>query len=57
MSTRAFTFDPDLLQELERLYQAALKTRCKRFIFHGHEMATDYAKYLIEFLRGALPHA
>ena len=37
MDPYAFTFDPDLLRE-------------ERFLFAGYEIATEYARYLIQAL-------
>lgn len=43
-------FDKRKADELRRLYAHAVDTKKESFMFHGHELLTSYAKYLIEFL-------
>jgi len=42
------------LVELKKLYECCKKTNKPSFLFHGHEILTSYAKYLIEYLETRL---
>jgi hypothetical protein len=38
-------------KKLKKEYDNAVKDSKKTFIFEGRELLTDYAKYLLEFLK------
>lgn len=44
------TFDFNLYQELKNEYESSLNNNIQVFNFHGKEILTSYAKYLIEYL-------
>ena len=43
-----FTFTTYL--ELKKEYMKARQSKKEMFVFYGHELLTDYAKYMIEYL-------
>ncbi len=38
-------------EELKRRYRRALRKNEEFFVFNGEKVRTDYAKYMIEFLK------
>jgi hypothetical protein len=44
------TFTFDLYLKLKSDYSNAVKNNKEQFTFEGHELLTDYAKYMIEYL-------
>ena len=47
----SFSVDKETYVRLEKEYNDAVKNNVSVFIFDGHEFLTDYAKYLIEYLK------
>lgn len=47
-------FDRELLTKLKTAYNQALADENEIIVFQGHDIVTDYAKYLIEYLDGRL---
>jgi hypothetical protein len=45
------TFTIDTYNRLKSEYNNARQNNLKIFIFDGHELLTDYAKYMIEYLQ------
>lgn len=41
---------PDEIRALKVAYEKAVKDGREEFIYKGHTLLTDYAKYLIEYL-------
>lgn len=39
----------DDIPKIRRLYRKALKEKKKQFVYQGHDILTDYAKYLLEY--------
>lgn len=48
------TFTIDTLKRLKIEYVAAKNKKQEIFVFDGHELLTDYAKYLIQYLETQL---
>jgi hypothetical protein len=46
----SITFTPMLLERLKRDYALAVAAQRDTFMFDGHALLTEYAKYLIEYL-------
>jgi hypothetical protein len=44
------TFTLDTYQRLKKEYNNARQNNLELFVFDNHELVTDYAKYLIEYL-------
>ena len=44
------TFTLDTYQRLKNEYNKSVQNNLEVFTFDGHELLTDYAKYLIEYL-------
>lgn len=44
------TMSPEQFRELKDLHKQAVKDGAETFFFHGNELVTHYAKYLIESL-------
>jgi|LauGreDrversion4_2_1035121.scaffolds.fasta_scaffold64245_2 hypothetical protein len=44
------TFTPETFENLRKSYQTALQNKREVFKFEGHDLLTDYAKYLIQYL-------
>jgi hypothetical protein len=38
-------------ENLKSTYQESVKNNISIFVFDGHELLTDYAKYLLEYLK------
>jgi len=49
MST--ITFDRPTYQRLKAEYQKSVKNQKEIFVFDGCEFLTDYAKYVLEYLK------
>ena len=49
--TGQITFTKEKMQSLEASYQQALREGKKQFTFEGHELLTDYAKYVLMYLK------
>lgn len=47
---KGFTFTPAKREELRKAYNEAREAGVDTFVFHDHELVTDYAKYLLEYL-------
>lgn len=47
-------FNRARLERLRAAYDAALLDKLEAFNFEGHVLLTAYAKYVIEYLEGAL---
>lgn len=43
-------FDLQTYSRLKKEYQQAVDNKMEMFMFDGHDLLTDYAKYLIEYL-------
>jgi hypothetical protein len=43
-------FDIPTYQRLKKEYQRSVDNKVEVFVFEGHELLTEYAKYLIEYL-------
>jgi len=43
-------FDIPTYQRLKKEYQRSVENNVEVFVFEGHELLTEYAKYLIEYL-------
>lgn len=50
-------FDAARRDRLRQEYDAAVLAGRDRFMFDGHELLVDYAKYLLEYLDSTLPAA
>jgi hypothetical protein len=53
MSTEIFSFGTGTvykMSDLQAAYDKAVTAGEDQFTFHGHELVTDYAKYLLEYL-------
>ena len=48
------SFDWEKLNRLKTAYNNAVKSGQNSFIFEGHELLTNYAKYLIEYLNSVI---
>jgi hypothetical protein len=44
-------FDKPKAQRLQKAYDAAVKAGADQFTFEGNEFVTNYAKYLLEYLK------
>ena len=47
---KTITFNKELHLELKFKYRQALLQKKQSFMFHGNEILTAYAKYMIEYL-------
>ncbi len=47
-----FTFDKENTKELREVYDTAVADGAEQFVFHGHTLVVDYAKYLLQYLEG-----
>jgi len=45
------SFDKVTYQRLKKEYQRSVDNNVKVFVFDGHELLTNYAKYMIEYLK------
>jgi hypothetical protein len=45
------TFNLPTYQKFKKEYQNAINSKKQIFIFDGNELLTDYAKYVIEYLK------
>ena len=45
------TFDKPKIERLGTAYEQAVKESKEQFAFEGEDYVTDYAKYLLEYLR------
>ena len=50
--TGTIQFTMDKLDRLIERYDLAVENGEEQFEFEGHDFLTDYAKYLIQYLRG-----
>lgn len=48
--SRSMNFTPELLKELKVAYRQAVRDGQEAFLFNGHVLLTDYAKYMVEYL-------
>lgn len=55
MSDRTVNFDRAKLRRLCAAYETAVAAGATQFTFEGSELLVSYARYLIEYLEGALP--
>ena len=46
------TFDLPKIVRLRTAYEQAVREGKEQFTFEGHDYVTDYAKYLLEYLKG-----
>jgi len=44
------TFTPETFENLRKSYETALQYKTEVFKFQGHDLLTEYAKYLIQYL-------
>jgi hypothetical protein len=44
------TFTPETFENLRKSYETALQNKTEVFKFQGHDLLTEYAKYLIQYL-------
>ena len=44
------TFTLDTYQRLKKEYNTARENNLEMFVFDNHELLTDYAKYMIQYL-------
>jgi hypothetical protein len=49
-----FSFDKEKTLELRDAYDTAIADGAEKFIFHGHALACDYVKYLLEYLENKI---
>jgi len=54
VSTIAGDFDATRLKRLREAYAQAVKAKQSEFIFDGGKLLVDFARYLIEYLKGEL---
>lgn len=47
----AFKFTKASVKKLEKRYKEAVKKKEDVFTFDGHEFVTNYAKYLLQYLK------
>jgi hypothetical protein len=52
--SNAITFDQPTYQKLKTEYSKAKSDNIEIFVFQGHELLTDYAKYLLEYLESKM---
>ena len=45
------SFDEQTYRKLKSEYQKSVKNNVDVFVFEGNELLTNYAKYLIEYLK------
>jgi hypothetical protein len=45
-------FTPAKIARFREIYQTAVEAKAETFRFEGHEVLTDYAKYMLEYLDG-----
>lgn len=45
------SFDKITYQRLKKEYQLSVDNNVEVFVFDGHELLTNYAKYMIEYLK------
>ncbi len=43
---------PQKVDRLEKRYAQAVENNEEQFTFDGHEFLTEYAKYLLQYLKG-----
>lgn len=55
MTYRGVDFDRPKLRRLQAAYKNAVAVGATQFDFEGTELLVSYARYLIEYLEGALP--
>lgn len=48
------TFDQETFKKLKQEYKKAVENQQEIFVFQGHELLTQYAKYIIEYLTSKL---
>jgi hypothetical protein len=51
LNTTEMTFTIDTYNRLKKEYNNARQNNLEIFTFDGHELLTDYAKYMIEYLK------
>ena len=49
---KTIEWTPEKLARFKAAHRKASDARCNEFTFDGHEFATGYAMYLIEYLEG-----
>lgn len=49
--TNTVTFNQSTYEQLQKEYDFAVKNNKKTFSFLGNELLTEYAKYMIEYLK------
>jgi hypothetical protein len=52
MNTITFTYET--FKSLKQEYKKAVDNNQESFIFQGHELLTQYAKYIIEYLNSKM---
>jgi hypothetical protein len=50
MKSPSIKFTPELLRKLKEQYRKAREEHLEQFKFEGHDLLTDYAKYLIMYV-------
>jgi len=48
------TFDQETFKNLKQEYRKAVQDKKEIFVFQGHELLTEYAKYIIEYLNSKM---
>jgi len=48
------TFDQETFKNLKQEYKKAVEKEQEIFIFQGHKLLTQYAKYIIEYLNSKM---
>ena len=52
--SETITFDAKTFKSFKEKYNRAVENKQEIFIFDGHELLTEYAKYLIEYINSRL---
>jgi hypothetical protein len=52
--SNTLTFDHPTYLKLKSEYSKAKSSNVEIFVFQGHELVTDYAKYLLEYLESKM---
>ena len=55
VSTPTINFNRKSLASLKEAYARCVEAKCETFEWEGNTFLASYAKYLIEYLEGALP--
>lgn len=47
-------FDEEMFKRFKRKYKATLSAKHSTFVFEGHEILVDYAKYVIQYVESEM---